>query len=313
MPDMKGILSKLKELLSRLGIGKRITKRSAAVTAIVFAVVILIAALTLTLLLKDDAPVSESAETTSDRLNGAMKITVSEGGREHVVYTKDGSVAEVLNMLGIKPDSDDEVSPALNETVGDGGIIEVSYIDHKTARREEVIPYTTIINEVQTVPRGTDVTVFEGTEGRLIKTVRQTLRNGEVIEEEVLDSVTVSAPQACVIERGIGGTIEGKDGVEYSFSYYIDVVATAYAAKGVTVTGKKATNGIIAVDPTVIPLGSKVYVKGDYADMGVCWAEDTGGFISGYRIDICLNYTYNQLLAFGRRDMRVYFLEDEAT
>ncbi len=64
----------------------------------------------------------------------------------------------------------------------------------------------------------------------------------------------------------------------------ITVVATAYCLAGDTATGMPTGRGIIAVDPSVIPLGSRVYVSG----YGEAIAADTGGAIIGNRIDVWL-------------------------
>ncbi len=64
----------------------------------------------------------------------------------------------------------------------------------------------------------------------------------------------------------------------------ITVVATAYCLAGDTATGMATGRGIIAVDPSVIPLGSRVYVSG----YGAAIAADTGGAIIGNRIDVWL-------------------------
>lgn len=66
--------------------------------------------------------------------------------------------------------------------------------------------------------------------------------------------------------------------------------------------------GIVAVDPSVVPLGSKVYVTsadGSWS-YGVASAEDTGGAIKGNKIDLCYNSNAND---FGRRSCVVYILE----
>jgi len=71
----------------------------------------------------------------------------------------------------------------------------------------------------------------------------------------------------------------------------LEVTATAYTAKcpgcsGVTSTGVDLNENpdakVIAVDPSVIPLGSKVYVEG----YGYATAADTGGAINGKKIDV---------------------------
>lgn len=62
------------------------------------------------------------------------------------------------------------------------------------------------------------------------------------------------------------------------------VTATAYCLQGRTATGMPAGPGVIAVDPSVIPLGSRVYISG----YGNAIAADTGGAIQGNKIDVWL-------------------------
>ena len=94
---------------------------------------------------------------------------------------------------------------------------------------------------------------------------------------------------------------------------YVDVLsmeATAYYpydcggdGYGITATGIPATYGVAAVDPYVIPLGSRLYIPG----YGEAIAADTGGAIVGYRIDLCME-SYDECMQFGRRDVTVYIL-----
>jgi len=85
--------------------------------------------------------------------------------------------------------------------------------------------------------------------------------------------------------------------------------ATAYlptdgSAEGITAMGIPATYGIVAVDPDVIPLGSRVYIPG----YGEALAADTGGAIYGYRIDLCME-SYWEAMDFGRRNVTVFVLK----
>lgn len=79
---------------------------------------------------------------------------------------------------------------------------------------------------------------------------------------------------------------------------------------GITASGTKARVGAVAVDPKVIPLGTKLYIE--YADgtggYGYATAEDTGSAIKGYRVDLFFN-TYQECIEFGRRRVIVYVLE----
>ena len=63
--------------------------------------------------------------------------------------------------------------------------------------------------------------------------------------------------------------------------------------------------GTIAVDPTLIPMGTKLYVEG----YGYGVAEDIGGSIKGNRIDIFLD-TYNEAIKWGRRNVKLYIITD---
>jgi len=99
----------------------------------------------------------------------------------------------------------------------------------------------------------------------------------------------------------------------YSSSRTLTMVATAYTANcaggsGVTATGidlkANPNQKVIAVDPNVIPLGSKVYVEG----YGTAIAADTGGAIKGNRIDVFIP-DYRSAVAFGRKTVQVDILK----
>ena len=105
-----------------------------------------------------------------------------------------------------------------------------------------------------------------------------------------------------------------KDVIETSrgalrFHRKISMEATAYlpsdgGGSGITATGMMARHGVVAVDPDVIPLGTRVYIPG----YGLAIAADTGGAINGDRIDLCME-DYGDAIRFGRRDVEVYLLD----
>ena len=85
--------------------------------------------------------------------------------------------------------------------------------------------------------------------------------------------------------------------------------ATAYLptdgdGECITATGLVARHGIVAVDPDVIPLGTRLYIPG----YGLAIAADTGGAIVGDIVDLCME-SYDDCMEFGRRDVEVYILE----
>jgi len=106
----------------------------------------------------------------------------------------------------------------------------------------------------------------------------------------------------------------------FTFKKQIPCKATAYEGTsisngkwaGQTATGRKPVYGVVAVDPSVIPLNTKLYIEsadgGKSWVYGFCVAGDTGGAIKGQKIDLCFS-TEDQCRKFGRRDAMVYILD----
>ena len=109
-----------------------------------------------------------------------------------------------------------------------------------------------------------------------------------------------------------GNVIMTSSGESYTYVDVMTCSATAYTCEGYvghTYSGTLARVGAIAVDPTVIPLGTKMYVvsnDGQYV-YGYCVAEDIGGGIKGNKIDLYFD-TYVECWDFGVRMCTVYIL-----
>lgn len=109
------------------------------------------------------------------------------------------------------------------------------------------------------------------------------------------------------------GTITTATGETLSYSYVVDVSATAYTTENahnrITATGTVARVGAIAVDPTVIPYGTRMYIVSRYGNWiyGYATAEDCGGGIKGHRVDLFFDTIY-ECFQFGVRDARIYIL-----
>jgi len=91
-----------------------------------------------------------------------------------------------------------------------------------------------------------------------------------------------------------------------------DMVATAYFSgggglngNGITAIGFRVKKGIVAVDPKVIPLGTKLYIPG----YGEALAADTGGWIKGNRIDLAFE-SLEECYRYGRRKIKVYLVQN---
>lgn len=106
----------------------------------------------------------------------------------------------------------------------------------------------------------------------------------------------------------------------YDLSYKSCSKTREHPAYGITASGKRATVGrTIAVDPSVIPLGTRVYISFpdafNYLD-GIYIAEDTGSLIKGNKIDVFFgedqpgeSLIYNKAMGFGLQEVVVYLLD----
>jgi len=84
--------------------------------------------------------------------------------------------------------------------------------------------------------------------------------------------------------------------------------ATAHAQKGATADGGKSRVGVVAADPSVLPLGSRIRVTGAGEYSGVYLVKDTGPAVKGREIDIYMP-TDREAKQFGRRRVTIEVLE----
>ena len=85
--------------------------------------------------------------------------------------------------------------------------------------------------------------------------------------------------------------------------------ATAYAGKGeTTASGTVAHEGIVAADPAVLPMGTRIRVTGSDGYDGTYLVTDTGGKVDGAHIDLCVR-TAAEARRFGKRRVRVQVLK----
>lgn len=192
-------------------------------------------------------------------------------------------------------------------------MIDISSVEYKQYTVREEIPYAYDLTEVDTVPKGEYNVLTEGVPGTKLVTYFEKCVDGEPIESEIIAEEIVSHPVNGTAEYGVGGTVTASDGTVYSYSYKKLMEATAYTyipgyTTMTTATGATLAKGIVAVDPTVIPLHTKMFITSDTVEYGLGVAEDTGGVIKGNIVDLAY-MSYDECINFGRRNMWVYILE----
>ena len=169
-------------------------------------------------------------------------------------------------------------------------------------------PAIATVEEVDAVPLDSEIDgAFEVNTTKDIDEPVEVAANIEDLKVEAAEADVNTVEE--IVEEPVRENIVETSYGAINYSNVMSMEATAYlptdgSGAGITATGVRATYGIVAVDPRVIPLGTKVYIPG----YGVALAADTGGAIKGYKIDLCME-SYNECMRFGRRNVTVYVLE----
>jgi 3D (Asp-Asp-Asp) domain-containing protein len=226
-----------------------------------------------------------------------LKVYVSVDGKGLLVRTWSRTVGDLLKDLDIDVGRSDRVYPSPESILRNGLGIYVVRVEERIEVVEERIPAPVYKRVLLSFTPGNGSRVLrEGEDGLAIKIYRVRFAQGREIGRRLEGRKVLREPKPRIVlcYKRIDA------------APFIEMTATAYSPEegfAVTATGKRARKGIVAVDPRVIPLGTRLYVEG----YGEAVAEDTGGAIKGRRIDLCFE-TLREARSFGRRKVRVYFL-----
>ena len=281
----------------------------------------------------EETPAPEVPEGTAGKVDdGRYIVTFTFHSRDSISCSAEApaTVADLAQRMGITFSDKDVLNIPADTVISEDTVITTDKITHSTVTVSESIPYETKYVEDSSIYKGNQKVTQYGKNGQSVTEYSVEYVNGvEVSRTEVRTYVakkpvtqvvhkgtkvykapTVSNTKPSVTVSGESGTITGSDGKTYKYSGYLDVKAVWYASGGFCANGMPADERVIAVDPSVIPLGTKVYITGDYADIGVRTAADTGGGVRGNMIDICFNPSNPLAQGFGARPMRVYFITE---
>lgn len=227
---------------------------------------------------------------------------------EIICTTSETTVGDLIDKLDIEVDEMKRMSHSREDTVTEDVTVDIKTLSYVSAEETEAIPFETTYIDIQTIPRGSTSVYISGADGVKTYTYKCLLVNGVEESRELTNEKVTTSPTTQVLYRGVGGTVTSQ-GKTYSYSYYIDVSATTYHIVGTTAYGLPTSESVMAVDPSVIRLGTACVVKGSYGDFGYRIAADTGGNIKGNKIDIWLPQNSYYSGGFGWRSMRVYILD----
>ncbi len=278
-----------------------------------------------------------SCDFSGNKANVTLAYTfpvyITVGDETVEVNTTKATVGEILSNAGYTVDEFDMVQPAADTLVIDTLYIDYTDINYVSGSYTEVIPYTLKTVYSSRYDEGTK-TVKAGTDG--LQQINYTAKvvNGVTVETVIDSTITLSEavsgtqtigtkkPKAAVITSDQVKSIStlkpaspielDANGNPINFTKHITVQATAYTYTGNNCsTGVAPQPGYIAVNPNVIPYGTKMYIKssdGTYI-YGYAVAADTGGFINSRPNNVDLFFTSQAACnAFGRRNVEIYII-----
>jgi len=240
----------------------------------------------------------------------AVPLTVTVGGVPQQVQLAATTVGEALNAMNVEVRPHDRVYPDPSTKLAPNMRLTVERRDTRTWVEHSGFPFPTEIVRDNTLLKGRQVLRSAGEPGLMNRTVWVEYADGRPVTVQTLEEALVTPPIPRVIAIGTRPVIVTHG--PYAGKEIMIMEATAYypgpnnyggPVGNWTAMGLPARRGVVAVDPYVIPLGTRVHVEG-YGD---AIAGDVGGAIRGRRIDLCVA-TYEEAMQFGRRTVTVYIL-----
>ncbi len=231
------------------------------------------------------------------KIDHATDFKITADGKTKKYRTLANTVSEALKDKNVKVGRNDIVEPGLDELLTKDMKIVIKRVKIKEETKEEKIEFKTVTKDDSSLDEGTTKVVTEGVEGKAKVTYKVTYVDGVESSRSEISRETLTAAVDKVVANGTRINFDGQ-----SYSRKLVVKAYAYhTGGGWTAMSTPARVGEIAVDPSVIPLGSEVYIEG----VGARRAEDTGGDIIGNTIDIYMG-SKAECESWGVRYVTIY-------
>ncbi len=256
------------------------------------------------------------------RVLDAKPVSITADGETKEVLLPDGTVEEALQLGSVKLGKDDILDVKRTTPVSKVKSITIKRVTYKDETVSETIPFDKVKENSDELDLGETKIKTEGIDGEKAVVNRVKYIDGErdsslTIAEKVVkkpvDEVTLVGTKGAASADG-AGTFTDENGVEVSYKYKLTGSGTAYTAPAgaSTATGTPVYEGGVAINPDLIPYGSKLYVESTDGSRvyGYATAIDTGGaLMDGSAIVDVFYFSYDACCNWGRRDVNVYVIE----
>ncbi|NLY79641.1 MAG: DUF348 domain-containing protein [Lysinibacillus sp.] len=243
----------------------------------------------------------------------AFQITLVDGTQTQQVWSTSTTVANFLKQQRIQLNELDRVENNLDDELLPNDQVKIVRVEKVTDVVEEEVDFPVETRSDSSLLKGKEKVISEGKKGKVARTYEITKENGQVVNKTLKNEEILEEPKAKVVAVGTkvvtaqvsrGSNASGKE-------FYVTATAYTPYCDGCSGTSAYGINlrdnpdlKVIAVDPDVIPLGSKVWVEG----YGYAIAGDTGGAIKGNKIDILVQ-TKKEAYNWGRKKVRIKVLD----
>ncbi|MGJ8729544.1 ubiquitin-like domain-containing protein [Listeria aquatica] len=264
-------------------------------------------------------------------INRAIALSLQNGEKKENVWSTKSSVQDLLDEKNIKLGKDDRVSPEKDADLKENMLVRVTYVDKKTEEKNEKVAFDTVYKEDSSLEKGKTKLLSDGKHGTKKVKYEIIFENGKEKSRKRVGEDLLTDSKNKVVARGTKqvqvATVSHENSSEKTVATAPEqsssassssssapsggrtftMQSTAYTGGGVTATGinLSANPGmkVVAVDPSVIPLGSRVHVSG----YGEAIAGDTGGAIKGNIVDVYFS-SNAACISWGRRTVTVTVL-----
>jgi len=275
---------------------------------------------------KDVVTPSEDTKASNGmnvQLNRKFNVAVTADGKTKSVLVTEGTVEKALGQAGISIGSKDIISMDKAAAVSEGMKLKIARVTFQEVTTKEDIAYKNTDVKDKTIRKGVKKVQTAGKNGSRTIVTRQKLVDGKVadselvttnVDEQPVDQVTLIGTKkkaSSYASIDSDGSLTDQSGSTVNYQKLITGRCTAYTGGGTTSTGRAAKFGLVAVNPSIIPYGSKLYIcSADGKTVyGYAIAADTGGGVMDGRIIADLYYSSaSECQRFGIRNMRIYIL-----
>lgn len=253
----------------------------------------------------------------------AFPVLLTVDDTTNKLMRREGTVGSLLAENSITLGEHDTINFPLSHTLEENDHIVIQRVEYVSRTEEEVIPYEVDYRQTSLLRGGRQHVLSSGKEGLKEYVYVQRTVDGVVYEEQLESETVVKKPQTQYVLQGASGAVISPLDFGYNLrngvpTQYKDVIknakATGYTARAGagTASGRRAGVGYVAVNPDVIPYGSKLYITSSDNKFvyGYAVAADTGTGLMNGVVDIDLFYeTYYESCLNGLRTVNIYILE----